>query len=196
MLDVTFTIGRTYFTSQDFDLRYQILQVCGTFCYPDCVCLNEERSMLSDSVEFLLDDGNANLDGYNNFFSGMNHKSAVRFHSNLSHGLMRSLRSAAVKYSEMNSGANRPFWNPLLGPRGMKATVTDTIAIGNRIWLRKNVVTCSFLPFCYGIFCFSTRGSGFVPTRWFDEVWSPHRPSSLQLRPGWSKLVGDSEPLQ
>ena len=104
-------------------------------------------------------------------------------------------KGAAVKYSRIIR-ANRPFWNPLLGPSRMKATVTDTIAVGNRVWLPKNVVTCSCLPFCYGILCFSTRCSCFVPTRWLDEVWTPHWPSSLQLRPGWSKVVGDSEPLQ
>jgi hypothetical protein len=98
-------------------------------------------------------------------------------------------KGAAVKYSDMNRVANSTSWNPLLWPRWMKATVTNTIAVGNRVWLRQNVVTCSFLPFCYGIFCWSTRCSCFIPTRWFDKVWSPYRPSRL-------KMVGDSEPLQ
>ena len=75
MIDVTF--GYPDFTSQDFDLRYQVLQVCGTFRYPDCMCLNEEISMLSDLVELLLDDGNAHLN-WNEI--SVNHKSAVRFH--------------------------------------------------------------------------------------------------------------------
>jgi hypothetical protein len=39
--------------------------------------------MLSNSIEFLLDDGYAYFDGYNNFFSGMKYKSAVRFHSEI-----------------------------------------------------------------------------------------------------------------
>ncbi len=51
--------------------------------------------MLSDSVEFLLNDGNSHFD-WNEI--RINHESTVWFHSNLSHGLMRSLRSAAVKY--------------------------------------------------------------------------------------------------
>jgi hypothetical protein len=51
--------------------------------------------MLSDSVEFLLNDGNSHFD-WNEI--RINHESTVRFHSNLSRGLMRSLRSAAVKY--------------------------------------------------------------------------------------------------
>ena len=43
--------------------------------------------MLPDSFEFLLDDCNAHFD-WNDI--SVNHKSAVRFHYNLSHGLMHS----------------------------------------------------------------------------------------------------------
>ena len=66
--------------------------------------------MLSNSVEFVLDDGNAHFD-WNEI--GMNYKFAFRFHF-ICRADLYTPKGAAVKYSEINRVANRPFRNPLL----------------------------------------------------------------------------------